>query len=112
MIFGHLRTSTNYSKDEEKIVGGKNGFGFKLVLIYSKWGEIETVDHIRGKKYKQRFENNLSLINKPKITSCKSKSYTKVTWLPDYEKFGISKLTDDMFNLLKKRTYDIAGCNR
>ena len=51
MIFGHLRTSTNYNKDEKKIVGGKNGFGFKLVLIYSKWGEIETVDHIRKKKY-------------------------------------------------------------
>ena len=62
MIFGHLRTSTNYEKNEEKIVGGKNGFGFKLVLIYSKWGEIETVDHIRGKKYTQRFENNLSVI--------------------------------------------------
>ena len=36
MIFGHLRTSTNYNKKEKKIVGGKNGFGFKLVLIYSK----------------------------------------------------------------------------
>ena len=31
MIFGHLRTSTNYDKTEKKIVGGKNGFGFKLV---------------------------------------------------------------------------------
>ena len=38
LIFGHLRTSTNYDKSEKKIVGGKNGFGFKLVLIYSKWG--------------------------------------------------------------------------
>ena len=37
MIFAHLRTSTNYDKNEKKIVGGKNGFGFKLVLIYSKW---------------------------------------------------------------------------
>ena len=59
LIFGHLRTSTNYDKDEKKIVGGKNGFGFKLVLIYSKWGEIETVDHTRKLKYVQRFENNL-----------------------------------------------------
>ena len=65
MIFGHLRTSTNYNKDEKKIVGGKNGFGFKLVLIYSKWGEIETVDHIRKKKYTQRFENNLTNILEP-----------------------------------------------
>jgi DNA topoisomerase-2 len=26
MIFGELRTSTNYDKDEKRIVGGKNGF--------------------------------------------------------------------------------------
>tara|TARA_B100000035_G_scaffold163439_1_gene139234 strand:- start:7851 stop:11315 length:3465 start_codon:yes stop_codon:yes gene_type:complete len=107
MIFGHLRTSTNYNKDEKKIVGGKNGFGFKLVLIYSKWGEIETVDHIRGKKYKQRFENNLTDILKPTIRKSTAKPYTKVSWLPDYERFGLEKLTDDMFNLFKKRTYDI-----
>ena len=25
LIFGHLRTSTNYNKDQKKIVGGKNG---------------------------------------------------------------------------------------
>jgi len=34
LIFGHLRTSTNYDKTEKKIVGGKNGFGFKLVYIW------------------------------------------------------------------------------
>jgi len=107
MIFGHLRTSTNYDKNEKKIVGGKNGFGFKLVLIYSKWGEIETVDHIRKKKYTQRFENNLTDILKPKVKKSTAKPYTKVSWLPDYERFGIEKLTDDMFNLFKKRTYDI-----
>ena len=49
MIFGHLRTSTNYAEDKkEKIVGGKNGFGFKLVLVWSTWGSVETVDHVRG----------------------------------------------------------------
>lgn len=109
MIFGHLRTSTNYNKDEKKIVGGKNGFGFKLVLIYSTWGEIETVDHIRGLKYKQKFENNLTVLNKPSVRKCSSKPYTKVSFLPDYARFGIKNLTDDMFNLLKKRTYDIGA---
>ena len=51
MIFGHLRTSTNYNKDEKKIVGGKNGFGVKLVFIWSEWGMVETVDHTRKLKY-------------------------------------------------------------
>lgn len=109
MIFGHLRTSTNYNKDEKKIVGGKNGFGFKLVLIYSKWGMVETVDHTRGLKYSQEYKDNLSIICSPTITKCKSKPYTKVSWLPDYKRFGIENITDDMYNLLIKRTYDIAA---
>ena len=63
LIFGHLRTSTNYDKTEKKIVGGKNGFGFKLVLIWSTWGKIETVDHVRGLKYIQEFNNKLQVNN-------------------------------------------------
>tara|TARA_Y100000816_G_C26108168_1_gene589803 strand:- start:685 stop:4134 length:3450 start_codon:yes stop_codon:yes gene_type:complete len=111
MIFGHLRTSTNYDKNEKKVVGGKNGFGFKLVLIYALEGSIETYDHIRKKKYTQSFGPNLSSIGKPVIrnsTSTKKTPYTKVTWIPDYKRFGMEKLTDDLFNLFKKRTYDIS----
>jgi DNA topoisomerase II len=110
LVFGHLRTSTNYDKEEKKIVGGKNGFGFKLVLIYSQWGEIETVDHRRGLKYIQRFENNLTKICPPTITKCKGKKpYTKVTYMPDYERFGIKQMTDDITKHLTKRVHDIAG---
>ncbi len=109
MIFGHLRTSTNYNKTQKRIVGGKNGFGFKLVLIYSTWGRIETVDHIRGLKYIQEFKNNLSVIEKPKITKYKGKPYTKISWIPDYKRFGIEGMNDEMYSLLRKRTYDISA---
>ena len=109
MIFGHLRTSTNYDKNEKKIVGGKNGFGFKLVLIWSSYGSVETVDHIRGLKYKQEFKNNLDEICKPSITKCKTKPYTKITFRPDYERYGIEGLTPDVISLLKKRVYDVSA---
>ena len=109
LIFGHLRTSTNYDKTEKKIVGGKNGFGFKLVLIWSTYGSVETVDHVRGLKYRQEFKNNLDEICKPSITKCKNKPYTKITFKPDYERLGINGLTPDLISLLKKRTYDIAA---
>jgi len=106
MIFGHLRTSTNYDKEEKKIVGGKNGYGFKLVLIFSKWGKIETVDHTRKLKYTQVFRDNLSIIEEPiieKVTS-KIKPYTKVSWLPDYPRFHTEAISNDMFAILQKRT--------
>ena len=32
LIFGHLLTSSNYDKNQEKIVGGKNGYGSKCLL--------------------------------------------------------------------------------
>jgi DNA topoisomerase-2 len=109
LVFGHLRTSTNYNKDEKKIVGGKNGFGFKLVLIWSSYGRIETVDHIRGLKYIQEYKNNLDEICKPSISKCKNKPYTKITFRPDFQRLGISGPSSDIIALLKKRVYDIAA---
>ncbi|OUU55508.1 MAG: hypothetical protein CBC12_00360 [Candidatus Puniceispirillum sp. TMED52] len=111
MIFGHLRTSTNYDKTEKRIVGGKNGFGFKLALIWSTYGKIETIDHTRGLKYEQTFRNNLDIIEDPIITKVPktSKPYTKVLFKPDYARFGITGLSSDMIGLLKKRVFDIAA---
>ena len=115
LIFGHLRTSTNYDKTEKKIVGGKNGFGFKLVLIWSTYGSIETVDHVRGLKYTQEFKNNLDVICKPVISKCKTKPYTKITFIPDYIRLGLATgfdgfaLPSDLLALLKKRVYDVAA---
>ena len=109
LVFGHLRTSTNYNKDEKKIVGGKNGFGFKLVLIWSTYGRIETIDHIRGLKYIQEYKNNLDEICKPSITKCKNKPYTKITFRPDYQRLGIEGPSADVISLLMKRVYDISA---
>ena len=109
LIFGRLRTSTNYNKTEEKIVGGKNGFGFKLVLIWSTDGSVETVDHKRGLKYSQGFHNNLEIIDQPKITKCKNKPYTRITFKPDYARLGIPGLTPHMIALFRRRVYDVAA---
>jgi len=109
LVFGHLRTSTNYDKSEKKIVGGKNGFGFKLVLIWSTWGKIETVDHVRKLKYVQEFSDNLTKIGKPTITKCSTKPYTTISFKPDFKRLGITGLSDDMKALFKRRVYDIAA---
>tara|TARA_B100000989_G_scaffold298954_1_gene291357 strand:- start:426 stop:3977 length:3552 start_codon:yes stop_codon:yes gene_type:complete len=111
LIFGHLRTSTNYDKSEKKIVGGKNGFGFKLVLIWSTWGKIETVDAKTGQKYVQEFKDNLNTIEKPKITKCKNKPYTSVSFKPDFKRLGFpeEKFDDDFRALMIRRIFDIAA---
>ena len=109
MIFGHLRTGTNYDKSEKKIVGGKNGFGVKLIYIWSTMGTLETIDHKRGLKYTQTFSNNLDVIGEPVITKTKAKPYTKITFKPDYPRFGLPTISEDIIMLFKKRVYDIAA---
>ena len=110
MIFGHLRTSTNYDEDEKRTVGGQNGLGFKLVLIWSTYGRIETVDHRRNLKYTQEFKNNLGEICVPTIVKVAKnvKPYTQVVFKPDYQRFGLT-CTPDMLCLFQKRTMDICA---
>jgi DNA topoisomerase-2 len=110
LIFGELLTSSNYNDDEVRIVGGVNGLGIKLTNIFSKSFTIETIDSIRKKIYKQVFTDNLTNKELPDIKSCQKKSYTKITFLPDYEKFGLSNMTDDIYNLFKRRVYDVSAC--
>jgi DNA topoisomerase-2 len=111
MIFAHLRTGTNYDKEEKKIVGGKNGFGVKLIYIWSTFGELETVDHKQNLKYHQQFTNNLDTIHPPTIEKLKKKTkpYTKITFKPDYERLGIQCISPNIIALFKKRVYDIAA---
>jgi DNA topoisomerase-2 len=81
--------------------------------IYSEMFEVETVDHRRGKKFKQVWKNNMSEPEKKaKVTECKGKAYTKITFLPEYSRFGMPDgLKGDIINLIRKRAYDIAGCS-
>ena len=109
LIFGELLTSTNYNKNEQKVVGGKNGYGAKLTNIFSKSFKLETVDAKRKKKYTQLFRGNMKIINKPKISDYSGKPYTKITWTADFKRFGLENYSEDMINLMMRRVYDIAG---
>jgi DNA topoisomerase-2 len=109
LLFGSFRTSTNYDETEKRTWGGTNGYGAKLANVYSTEFIVETVDNKRKKKYIQKFHNNMSKKDEPKITSCDSDSYVKITLTPDYKKFGLDGITDDIYSLLKKRVYDISA---
>ncbi len=111
LIFGTLLTSANYNKSEEKIVGGKNGYGAKLTNIFSKRFEVTVIDPESKKKYVQIYEDNMTKVGKPKITSCKDKTGSvQISYVADYERFNLKDLSKEMFALFKKRAYDIAAC--
>jgi DNA topoisomerase-2 len=109
MIFGQLLTSDNYDDNEKKVTGGRNGYGAKLTNVFSTKFIIETADKTVKKKYVQVFENNLSVKGTPQVTSFTGQDYTRVTFWPDFKKFGMKGLDDDIIALMTKRVYDIAG---
>jgi DNA topoisomerase II len=108
MIFGELLTSTNYDKNEKKLVGGKNGYGVKLVNIFAKQMKVTVVDQARGLTYNQTFEDNMTKIGTPKVTKSKGKSSVCVDWTPDFAMFGMTEISKEMDKLIERRVWDLA----
>lgn len=111
LIFGNLLTGENYDDTEQKYVGGKNGYGAKLTNIYSTKFTVEVYDSNVKKLYIQHFYDNMSRKDEPIITKMTGKSsYCKISFIPDFKKFGITSYNEDTIALFKKRVYDIAAC--
>ena len=108
MIFAELLTSTNYDASEKKLVGGKNGYGVKLVNIFAKHMEVMIVDAERKLSYQQRYSMNMTRINEPTVKPSKSKSSVAVKWEPDFERFGMKEISPDMLRLIERRVWDLA----
>lgn len=109
MIFGELLTSTNYDKEEKKLVGGKNGYGVKLVNIFSKQMEVMVTDATRALSYHQTFSLNMTKVGTPTVKASKtSKSSVAVKWEPDFARFGMTEITEDMMKLIERRVWDLA----
>lgn len=115
LIFGHMLTGSSYSENSSEVTG-RNGIGVKCTNIFSKKFILETV-YINKKekiykKYVQEFKDNMLTIGEPEITDVteNTKTYTQITFYPDYEKFGLKGMTNDILALFKKRVYDMSVC--
>ena len=113
LIFGHLRTSSNYDDSEERLNVGRNGVGIKTTNIFSKKMTIETVDMNRSEKYKQVFSDNMSVINKPKITNNSGKPYTRVSFNLDMGKLGGTEkeMDQNIIDLMRLKAHEVSMCS-
>jgi DNA topoisomerase-2 len=109
LIFGKLLTGTNYNLEEEKTWGGKNGYGAKLANIFSTFFRVETVDAKRQLRLSQEYTNNMKDRTPPQIKKSKVKPFTKITFRPDFKRFGLEGLDSDTISLFQKRVYDMAA---
>jgi DNA topoisomerase-2 len=114
MIFGHLLTSSNYDKNEEKIVGGKNGYGGKCTNILSKLFTVDIRCPASQKQYSQSWYDNMMKCEKPSIKkSTSDKGFVKVTFIPDRRlfngAFNDSGIIEDMISAFHTRTIELAA---
>lgn len=108
MIFGHLRSSSNYNDNEDRSWVGTNGLGGKLSNIFSTSFRVETADG--RKKFEMEWTDNMKRHSKEKVTSS-SKHYTRITYAPELPRFGMEEMSEDDIRIMEKRVYEIAGCN-
>lgn len=115
LIFGHLLTSGNYDKTEEKLVGGKNGYGSKLANIFSNRFSISIVDSKKGLRYNQTWRTNMSTCEKPLVKKASTaKGSVLCEFIPDLTRFlGVSEdgktVSADMLAVLNTRALELAA---
>ena len=114
LIFGHLLTSSNYDKSEEKIVGGKNGYGAKVSGILSKLFTVDIKTPASGKQYSQSWYDNMFRVEKPSIKKSTAKSGSvKITYIPDRTRFvgafDEAGILSDMIDCFHTRIIELAS---
>jgi DNA topoisomerase-2 len=111
LVFGHLLTSTNYDDSQKRIVGGRNGYGAKLTNVYSSQFRIKIKDPVNKHIYTQVWENNMTKCNTPKIKNYSGKSSSVcIEFIPDWRRFGMNAMEEDIYKIFEKRVYDSNIC--
>lgn len=100
--YNELKKTKNSKKIEYRQVFRNNMYDIGLPVLNGQEVDVKAV--------KDQIEKNgdMSILNNQ--ISQSMKTFTEFSYLPDYERFGMTGLTNDMYNLLLKRCYDIAAC--
>lgn len=113
LIFAHLRTSSNYDDDEQRLNAGRNGIGVKITNIFSKNMSIESIDNKKSIRYSQNFSENMSVIEEPKMTKFTGTPYTKIKFEVDGDKFGCNGtiFTKKIIDLIRIKVHEMRMCS-
>ena len=111
LVFGSLLTSSNFDEvdAEARTVAGQNGIGAKATNIFSSRFRVETLDAAARLQYAQEWSDNMSVRGEAVVTKPKGavKPMTRVSYLPDYGRFGMEAGLDaDAVALVSKCCLD------
>ena len=109
LIFGHLLSGSNFDDDKERQVSGLNGVGSSACNIFSTKFIVESLDPEKGLTFIQTWTNNMRTVSEPIIQKTKlKKAFTKITYFPDFERFGLTGYNDDLLSQYMKYIIDTA----
>jgi len=108
MLFSSLKAGSNFQDDEKRVTAGLNGVGSVLTNVFSKQFTVTTCDG--QNEFSQVFSNNMRERSNPVIKKSK-KHHTEISYVADFERFGLTGIDDSHFKMIQKRVMDIAGCN-
>ena len=108
MIFGELRSGSNFDDDEDSMSTGQNGEGSSLVNIFSKSFLVETA--LNGKGFKIEYTDNMTSKSEPHINKT-TKKFTRITYVPDLERLNMDAISDDDILMIERRVCEIAFTN-
>ena len=67
----------------------------KLTNIFSTYFKVETVDRVNQLKYTQIYRDNMTVKEEPVVEKYTERPFTRITFKPDFEKFGTKKMSKD-----------------
>lgn len=119
-IFGTLLTSSNYNDDHERWVVGRNGYGAKVVNIFSNAFSVKIYDRTNDVQFTQHWSDHMRVVSKHKISKLPASELnkknvtgkTQIKYTPDFALFNHysdHKFTPDDIALFRKYAYDAAA---
>lgn len=112
LAFGYLRTSNNYDDSEERLTGGRNGYGAKLTNIFSRQFSVKI--NTKKKTFSQQWQNNMKIKSSAKIDkiSGDGEPGTLVKCEIDLPRFNCTEIPHDTMEMMKQRVRDVAVCSK
>ena len=106
VAFCEARAGANFSDDENRETIGMNGVGSFATNCFSKHFNVETADG--KKKFVLNCYDNLKKAEH--VITDSDKKYTKVTFEPDVARFGLKKIEQVYFDVIRQRLYYLSIC--
>ena len=122
LIFGNLLTSSNYDKEVDRTGCGRNGYGAKLVNIFSNKFQVKVGDAERGVEYCQMWENGMKVCHPPILQpygkgTCVNDgvnasivsnipSYVEISWELNFARFGYLEYPIEAMYLFQRHAAD------